>query len=574
MNLPRYLQERLSSPRRSEGQRHQDILELSYMMIGEKIPEDQIFLLLRNRYPDKDKSDREIWDAIRGAKARNPQPTISHYSDDYQPFRPLIITRPFKLSKDIREPLPQVKMSTQDFLNLAFRPGEMICVNWHAIQNGNKWIPASKGLFDDLEGWLSFFNQEEEKYHKQGIWFRINPVKDESGTDESVSSFRHLLVEFDSRPLEEQWAIYTESDLPITAVIYSGSRSMHALIRVDAKDAKEFKERQERVYGYLQDYLDDSGNKNPSRYSRLPGVYRNGKEQKLIAVNIGAKSYQDWVDGIDLPRAITVSAMLHYDRSSDPDSVVGNRWLNKGGSLVIQGSSGIGKSSLIMQMSICFCLGKDFFGLQPSKPLKIVTIQAENSDSDLAEPLQDMVSELNPSPVELDRLRDNLLFFTDSGSFGSSFIDMFARLIKRYQPDIIICDPLLSFIGGDINSQVVVSEFLRNGVNPILKDTGVIACFVHHTGKPRDGIKTDTDANYSGLGSSELTNWARAIISLSECRESPGSFDMRFSKRGKRAGIINDLGDPVTKVTLRHSRQGILWEKVQIKPLIDIEVTI
>jgi RecA-family ATPase len=574
MILPRYLQERLNSTRRPEGQRHQDILELSYMMIGEKIPEEQIFLLLRNRYPDKDKSDREIWDAIRGAKSRNPQPAINHYSDDYQPFRPLIIQRPFKLSKDIREPLPQVKMSTIDFLRLIFRPGETVCINWDYVIKNGKGIPASKGQYKLLEEWISYFEEHGKVDLEQGMWFRVNPYKDESGTDEGVSAFRHVMVEFDARSIEEQWQIYVESDLPISSVSHSAARSLHALVRVDAKDAKEYKERQERVYGYLKDYLDDSGNKNPSRYSRLPGVYRNGKEQKLIAVGIGAKAYQDWVDGIDLPRAITVSAMLHYDRSSDPESVVGNRWLNKGGSLVIQGSSGIGKSSLIMQMSICFCLGKDFFGLQPSKPLKIVTIQAENSDSDLSEPLQDMVAELNPSPVEMDRLKDNLLFFTDSSSFGSSFVDLFTKLIKRHCPDIIICDPLLSFIGGDINSQAVVSEFLRNGINPILKETGAISCFVHHTGKPRDGIKTDTDANYSGLGSSELTNWARAIISLSECRESPGSFDMRFSKRGKRAGIVNDLGDPVTKVTLRHSREGILWEKVQIKPLIDIEVTI
>lgn len=574
MMLPRYLQERLNSPRRPEGQRHQDILELSLMMAGERIPESQIFAIIRDRYPDKDKTDREIWDAINGAKARNPQPTINHYSDDY---RPLVITRPesklitkaFRLSDGVREPLPKVRITTYDALRMFFKDGEGVCINRESLKHHGEVKP--------LEYWLNYFHPDYSpsiKDYPNGVWFRINPVKDESGTDESVSAFRHLLIEFDHRTLEEQWAIYTESDLPITAVIYSGSRSMHALVRVDARDAKEFKERQEKVYGYLRDYLDDSGNKNPSRYSRLPGVYRNEKEQRLIAYNIGAKSYQDWVDAIDLPRAITVSAMLNYDRSGDPNSVVGNRWLNRGASLVIQGASGIGKSSLIMQMSICFCLGKDFFGLQPYKPLKIVTIQAENSDSDLAEPLQDMVAELNPSPVEMERLKDNLLFFTETGVTGEAFVNLFGRIVKRHSPDIVIVDPLLSFIGGDVNSQAVVSPFLRNGINPVLKETGAICCFIHHTGKPREGSKTDSEANYSGLGSSDIVNWARAIMTLSECRDSPGLFDLRYTKRGRRAGIVNDLGEPTTKVTLRHSDSGITWQKVKIKPLIDIEVTI
>ena len=49
------------------------------------------------------------------------------------------------------------------------------------------------------------------------------------------------------------------------------------------------------------------------------------------------------------PQRMDLATLLAADRKADPNNVLGNRWLCKGGSLLIVGQSGTGKSSLMMQ---------------------------------------------------------------------------------------------------------------------------------------------------------------------------------------------------------------------------------
>ena len=48
------------------------------------------------------------------------------------------------------------------------------------------------------------------------------------------------------------------------------------------------------MYDYLGEFIDDSGNKNPSRFSRLPGVQRGEGQQHIVSFSIGAKSWEEW----------------------------------------------------------------------------------------------------------------------------------------------------------------------------------------------------------------------------------------------------------------------------------------
>jgi RecA-family ATPase len=80
--------------------------------------------------------------------------------------------------------------------------------------------------------------------------------------------------------------------------------------------------------------------------------------------------------------------LFEFDRENDPDNLIGNRWLCRGDSFILQGYTGIGKSSLVLQMAMCWTLGRDFFGIKPKRALKILLIQAENNAGDIAEPLQ------------------------------------------------------------------------------------------------------------------------------------------------------------------------------------------
>ena len=143
-----------------------------------------------------------------------------------------------------------------------------------------------------------------------GTFLRINPLRDDGRKDDDVTAFRHVLVEFDKDsdgnpiPKELQYATLLDSKMPLAAVIDSGNKSIHGWVKVDAADISEYRERVERIYQWFADLNLDPHNRNPSRYSRMPGISRNLRNEdgnvervsqhSLLAVNVGAPNWDDW----------------------------------------------------------------------------------------------------------------------------------------------------------------------------------------------------------------------------------------------------------------------------------------
>jgi RecA-family ATPase len=472
-----------------------------------------------------------------------------------------------------------VPLTTADLLLAAFKDDEVVCITNEAGQSDEgKYFPASKGSFLTRSEWITRFFGHDSKNRKhyerseQGAWIRINPfVKDDfTGTDTSVSAYRHVLVEFDAKSRDEQIAIFHQSNLPITALIESGGKSVHAWVRVDAADKVQWEERRNAIYEFLADHDPDPQNKNPSRWSRLGGVMRGEKEQKILALNVGTDNWDDWVvwrDGQDLPDEMRTDFLESYNTLEDPNHVIGHgRWLCRGGSLLITGQSGIGKSSFTMQTACSWALGRELFGIPVKKALRVGVIQAECDVGDLAEAYQGVTSSMGLSAADRQVLRQNLIFYTETSKTGKDFADLVRKIVVRQHLDVIFCDPLLSYVGGDLSKQEVASHFLRNCIQPILKDTGCIIVFTHHEGKPKPKEVTEgqtiSDMAYSGLGSSELVNWARAIINVRRESKDYPIFSFNLTKRGKLAGMRLPDGKPTLSIKLRHAEGKVLWEVV------------
>lgn len=119
--------------------------------------------------------------------------------------------------------------------------------------------------------------------------------------NENVTEFRYALVESDTADLEQQNAIIRELELPVACLVFSGKKSLHAIVKVDAADYGEYRKRVDYLYAICQKngLKIDTQNKNPSRLSRLPGVTRNGKKQYIIDTNIGKDSWQEWYEWIE-----------------------------------------------------------------------------------------------------------------------------------------------------------------------------------------------------------------------------------------------------------------------------------
>lgn len=110
----------------------------------------------------------------------------------------------------------------------------------------------------------------------------INALKD-SRKDDNVVVYRSILCEFDAGTLEEQLAIIKSSELPFSTIVHSGNKSYHAIISLERslRDRVAYDRLVELIYNKLPS-VDKTG-RNPSRFSRVPGVPReNGRYQTLI----------------------------------------------------------------------------------------------------------------------------------------------------------------------------------------------------------------------------------------------------------------------------------------------------
>jgi RecA-family ATPase len=473
-------------------------------------------------------------------------------------------------------------------LEACFRPGEFVAIAPAAENEDGEIVPRSGTTLTAAE-WkarvVAKGGIDRVFGTKHGLFVRINPMRQGGSRNEDVAAFRHVLVEFDCDrtgepiPKDEQYHAVRASNMPVAALIDSGNKSLHAWIRVDAPDEAEYKRRVAIIWDWFAAINLDKQNRNPSRLSRCPDGWRTvageRRRQCLLATGFGAESWDAWEAAHNAPgddSLMPITRLAGYDTANDPNNVLGERWLCRGGSLVVVGQSGVGKSSLCMQLMILWALGLPAFNITPVRPLVSVLIQAENDIGDLAEMYQGVRQGMGLTAAQEAILDQRIFIYRDTTRTGEEFVKGAAALVGRHQPDLVWADPLLNYIGDDISEQRVISEFCCNLLNEVSLRTGVIWCLLHHTGKPSRDPKAGThwtasDLAYSGLGSSALTNWSRetaALMRVKTAEGEPPTFQLSMTKRRKRAGLRSTAGEVTDTIFLRHSPHGgICWEQCE-----------
>ncbi|MCM3291635.1 PriCT-2 domain-containing protein [Paenibacillus sp. MER 180] len=166
------------------------------------------------------------------------------WNDEISGGEYVVIDKNWIEGKEIHEPTdwnPVQQLTT--YLVTLFEASENVGYVVDTWQNDEgKYLPT-KGAWDRTAGELIQALNEcngdigavlGDYISAAGAWIRFNPLDGKGVKNENVSDFRYALVESDTMDIEKQNAIMRELDLPIAVMVYSGGKSIHAIVRIDA----------------------------------------------------------------------------------------------------------------------------------------------------------------------------------------------------------------------------------------------------------------------------------------------------------------------------------------------------
>jgi hypothetical protein len=276
------------------------------------------------------------------------------------------------------------------------------------------------------------------------------------------------------------------------------------------------------------------------------------------------------------PNGVTPLISLMDIAPGPPDArktVLGNRFLCVGGSMLFIGPSGIGKSSASVQQDILWSLGRPAFGIRPGRPLQILTIQAENDAEDLAEMRDGVCRGLQLTDEDREAVRQRVFYHTECELTGGRFLASIDALLQGRQFDLLRIDPFLAYLGADEKDTPKTAAFLRNGLNPLLAKHGVACILNHHTPKATNRNTSDWrpyDWMYSGAGGADITNWARAAVVV-DSTHAGHVFKFVAAKRGARIGWVDDRGQKEIVRYFCHASDGLYWREATAEDLEAVE---
>ena len=434
------------------------------------------------------------------------------YDNDYQ-----LLDKSYIDGKEIHEPKHwNPVQEIVKYLDTLFESDDIVAYSTESYAKTNeatgeveKYLPA-KGAYDRTAGELidkllrcdGKINEVLGDYNEQaGAWVRFNPMDGKGVKNENVAQFRYALVESDNMDLEKQNAIVRELELPIATLVYSGSKSIHAVVRIEATNKEEYKKRVDYLYKICKkNGLNvDEQNKNPSRLSRLPGFMRGEKKQFIIDTNIGKTSWDEWYQHIedlndDLPDPESLIDFWEDMPPLAPELIKGV--LRQGHKMLIAGPSKAGKSFALINMSIAIAEGHHWFGWECTQG-KVLYVNLELDRASCLHRFRDVYKAMgiearNISNIDIWNLRGKTV----------PMDKLAPKLIRRaYKKGYIavIIDPIYKVLTGDENSADQMAHF-TNQFDKVATELGSSVIYCHHHSKGSQGGKKSMDrASGSGV---------------------------------------------------------------------------
>ena len=444
------------------------------------------------------------------------------------------------------------------YLELLFDSTDYVAYCVEVWQKDGRFMPT-KGIYgktagdlladiakhgDDLGAVIGDANPEA------GAWIRFNPFDGQGVRNENVTEYRYALVESDTLPVEQQYALYREMELPARVLVHSGGKSLHAIVHIGARDYNEYRERVAYLYKVCEanGLKIDTQNKNPSRLSRMPGVMRGEHRQYIVAENIGRESFEAWREYVesvndDLPDPENLAEVWDNMPELAPPLIEGV--LRQGHKLLLAGPSKAGKSFALLELCVSIAEGRPWMGFGCAQG-RVLYVNLELDRASCLNRLRDVYKALGVAPANAGKI--------DVWNLRGSAVPMdklAPKLIRRAQKKdyiAVIIDPIYKIITGDENSADQMARFC-NQFDLIASKLGCAVIYCHHHSKGAQGQKSAMDrASGSGV-------FARDPDALLDMIELPVS-DALQKAEAERVGI------ELCKAALRNSIMALDPEKV------------
>jgi RecA-family ATPase len=429
-----------------------------------------------------------------------------------------------------RIPLPAAKYDPaadmREYLSILFEPDEYVCYcdKLTAVERGGKtrWVPQQSVRSRTAGQLIEALHKGVENASicgdsEGGALIRFNPLDGAGEGNANITRRSYCLIESDTDSLEKQYSLYKALNLPIAVLVHSGNKSLHAIVRVDAESPRQYRERVNFLYDFCQKngLHVDTQDKNESRYSRLPGVKRNGRWQYIVATNMGPGSYDDWVEWVEeqndnLPDDVSLADVWDDPPPLGEELISGI--LRVRHKMLLAGPSKAGKSFLLMLLAICMAEGLPWLGHQCRKG-KVLYVNLELDHASCFRRFIDLYKALNLKPDNVANIR---IWNLRGRAVPMDKLTPF--LIRRFKDsgiEAVILDPIYKVITGDENDATEMSQFCSY-FDRVCLEMGVAMIYCHHHSKGASAKYVKAADRSSGSG--VFARDPDAILDLTELR--------------------------------------------------------
>lgn len=443
--------------------------------------------------------------SIPSGKNQEPEP---------EPDRDVVIDERWVEPDEIPDPAADYLVNdTIRYLQALFQPEEKVGMVLDAWDKDGKWIPqrgfcglTCAQLVDGLKKSVAtgdFSGLDMDLHSEAGAWVRINPLNGEGVKDANVTDFRHSLIEADDQDLGKQLALIRKLQLPCAAIVHSGGKSIHAVVKVDAAGMEEYRKRVDRLYEVCakNGLKVDNACRNPSRLSRLPGVKRGDRPQYLIATATGQPSWEAWEKYLE----DETDELPDIERLSDwfftppplPSALI-DGILREGHKMRLSGPSKAGKSWSLIELTIALAEGLPWLGHScGAGGVGVLYINLELGRASAYDRFITVYKALGIKPsalgmIDVWNLRGNSVPL-------SQLTPKLIRRAKGKQLHAIIFDPIYKVQHGDENDAGDIARFC-NELDRIATELNCAVIDAHHHSKGAQGGKRSIDrASGSGV---------------------------------------------------------------------------